>query len=99
MDNWSTEKFLSATQPQQTLSSTALQTNDPSTVPEKRLKKQTQPRQLLSCTKCRERKAKVSLTGRKFVHMSYLTLVYSVTAQSHALLVVLEDCQRSAILF
>jgi hypothetical protein len=98
MDNWSTEKYLSATQPQQTLSSTALQTNDPLTTPEKRLKKQTQPRQLLSCTKCRERKVKVGLTDQKFVHMSYLTLVYSVTEQSHAPLVALEDCQKSAVL-
>jgi hypothetical protein len=92
------QEFQSATQPQQTLSSTALQTDGPLTVPEKRLKRQTQPRQLLSCTKCRERKVKVGLTDQKFVHMSYLTLVYSVTAQSHAPLVALEDCQKSAIL-
>jgi hypothetical protein len=81
-------------QPQQTLPSSSLKTEIASE--RKPKKQQQQPRQLLSCTKCRERKVKVSHVNAALVHVSILSLdTNSVIAPSHALLVVPEVYQRN----
>ncbi|KAI5195008.1 hypothetical protein E4T39_08399 [Aureobasidium subglaciale] len=55
---WDIQGIPAITQTQQIFSSSS----QPDLASEKKLKKQTQPRQLLSCTKCRERKVKCDRT-------------------------------------
>jgi hypothetical protein len=97
---WESQGIPDITHNQQGLPSSSSRIDRPLTASEKKLKKQTQPRQLLSCNKCRERKVKVSST----IHCSYtctlhLSSIYSVTVQSHALLVVPEAFPKNVTLF
>jgi hypothetical protein len=66
---WDSQGIPVITHGQQGLPSSSSRIDRTLTASEKKLKKQTQPRQLLSCNKCRERKVKVSFTDltRKFV--------------------------------
>jgi hypothetical protein len=73
MNSWPMQGLPETTQSQQTLPSSSLRIESPLTASEKKLKKQ-QPRQLLSCTKCRERKVKVSLSVQRFSYLSILSL-------------------------
>lgn len=59
---WDSQGIPAITHTQQALPSSSLRIDRSLTASEKKLKKQTQPRQLLSCNKCRERKVKVSFT-------------------------------------
>jgi hypothetical protein len=65
---WDSQGIPAITHSQQDLPSSSSRIDRPLTASEKKLKKQTQPRQLLSCNKCRERKVKVSFTGRALVY-------------------------------
>lgn len=72
LNPWESQGIPDTTHNQQGLPSSSSQTDQPLTASEKKLKKQTQPRQLLSCNKCRERKVKVSSTtqAHTYVHRS-----------------------------
>ncbi|KAH0287704.1 hypothetical protein KCU62_g5650, partial [Aureobasidium sp. EXF-3399] len=59
---WDSQGVPAITHTQQALPSSSLRIDRSLTASEKRLKKQTQPRQLLSCNKCRERKVKCDRT-------------------------------------
>ncbi|KAH0363570.1 hypothetical protein KCU65_g7324, partial [Aureobasidium melanogenum] len=61
-NSWETTGIPTITHTSQALSSSSLRAERSLSASEKKLKKQIQPRQLLSCTKCRERKVKCDRT-------------------------------------
>jgi len=65
---WDSQGIPAITHTQQALPSSSSRIDRSLTASEKKLKKQTQPRQLLSCNKCRERKVKVSFADQALKH-------------------------------